>query len=65
MAFEGLGGGIGHVIVGCMITACSVSVGTEVISSAEVLSRHGCSSSNVVLDFSCNSMEPAVKCLDV
>ena len=65
VAFEGLGGGIGHVHVGGMITVHSMSVGTEVISSAEVLSRCGCSSSHVVLGCGCSSMEPTVECLDV
>ena len=57
MAFEGLGGGIGHVLVGCIVT--------EVISSAEVLSRCDCSSSIMVLDCSRNSIELPVKCLGV
>ena len=52
--FEGLGGGIGCVLVGCMVTACSMSVGAE---TAEVLSRCDCSSSIVELDCSCNSVE--------
>ena len=35
VAFEGLGGGIGHVLVGGIVAVCSMSV---VISSPEVLS---------------------------
>ena len=62
MAFEGLGGGIGCVLVGCIVTACSMSVGAATV---EVLSRYDCSFSTVVLDCSCNSMELTVKCLDV
>ena len=43
VAFDGLGRGIGHVLVG-----------VEVISS-----------SNMVIDCSCNSMELMVMCVDV
>ena len=38
VTFEGLGGGMGRVLGGGVVAVCSVSVGTEVISSFEVLS---------------------------
>ena len=46
VAFEGFGGGIGHVLVGGIVAVCSLS---EVISSPEMLSRCDCSSSIAVL----------------
>ena len=64
VTFEGLGGGIGHVLDGVgvrgVVATCSVSVGTEVIPSSEVLSRCDCSSSTVALECLCNSMDPTV-----
>ena len=65
VTFEGLGGGIGHVLVGGIVTVCSMSVGNEVISSSEVLSTCDCSSSIVVSECLCNSMEQTVKCYGV
>ena len=62
VAFEGLGGGIGCVLVGCIVTASSVSVGAE---TPEVLSRCDCSSPNMVIGCQCRSVELTVECLDV
>ena len=43
VAFEGLGGGIGHVLeVGDAVTICSVSVGTGVVLSSKGLFRCDC-----------------------
>ena len=58
----GLWGGLGLCTIWSWNGEKLVSVGTEVISSSEVLCRCDCSSSILVLECSCNSMELTVKC---